>query len=87
MIIICEFIQFCIRSAAEQLRLRNARYGGGGPRAAASLSLGDARPFWYRYEFILDDQPTRAHTERKPSLHRATETAPQSASQSDLSLQ
>eukprot|EP00965_Chrysotila_dentata_P046413 1542254-Pleurochrysis_carterae.AAC.2 len=34
---------------------------------------------WFHYYFILDDQPTRAHTDCVPSLNRATENAPERA--------
>eukprot|EP00965_Chrysotila_dentata_P133769 4424226-Pleurochrysis_carterae.AAC.4 len=36
------------------------------------------RFLWCRFLYILDDQPTRAHTEGVPSRDRATENAPQS---------
>eukprot|EP00965_Chrysotila_dentata_P124427 4112547-Pleurochrysis_carterae.AAC.4 len=45
-----------------------------------SFPLTSARSYGIIHNFFLDDQPTRAHTDCVPSLHRATETALETSS-------
>eukprot|EP00965_Chrysotila_dentata_P252371 6210649-Pleurochrysis_carterae.AAC.2 len=59
---------------------KNTFWADRGRTVGLAICAAKARFVWYRFTFILDDQPTRAHKDRVPSPDRATENAPRSAS-------